>query len=234
MLELGSLAPSALLDARVRTQDGREVSLRSTFEPDPEAGAESRTWGREGVASSATAKVDRDCENFTVPELGPALLLFLRHYACVGCSRQVEELSPRVLELSALGVRAVFIGSGDAEQMAAFAQRHALTDKAVVMVCDPALGSYAAADMRRSLWSAVEPRAWWYQLVAIMDGFRPGRGLQGEVTQQGGAVLLDHEGRVAWLYRARYTADNVDGSELVAAALAMRVVRHKRAGGFVL
>lgn len=170
----------------------------------------------------------------TLFEPDPALVLFLRHYACVGCSRQVEELAPRVVELADLGVRVIFIGSGDAAQMGAFVERHALADKPIVMVTDPKLEAYAAADMQRSVWSALEPRALWFQLQAYGAGFRGHRGVQGDGSQQGGAVLLDGQARVVYARHARYTADNVDGSELVAAALAMQISTHEQRGGFVL
>ncbi len=166
-------------------------------------------------------------------EPDPALLLFLRHYGCVGCMQQVEALTPRVPELAEHGVRAVYLGSGTPEQVRGFIERHGLADKPVVMLTDPKLASYAAADMGRSLWSMVEPRSIIAQLRAMGAGFLPGR-MQGDGQQQGGAVLLDHEQRVAWIHRARFTGDNVDGSDLMQAVLKMTVARRRREGGIVL
>ncbi|MCZ6626185.1 MAG: peroxiredoxin-like (seleno)protein, partial [Deltaproteobacteria bacterium] len=43
----------------------------------------------------------------------PTLLVFLRHFGCMGCSQHVNELSPRLLELYNLGMRTVFVGNGE-------------------------------------------------------------------------------------------------------------------------
>lgn len=169
--------------------------------------------------------------SFFEPE--PALLLFLRHYGCVGCIEQVARLTPRVIELVEYGVRAVYIGSGAPEHVRGFIAREGLSDKPVVMLADPQLESYAAADMKRSLWNTIEPRSLVSQMQAIGRGFRPG-GVDGDPHQQGGGLLLDAQQRVAWIHRARFTGDNVDGSELMQAVLEMTVARRRREGGFVL
>ena len=166
-------------------------------------------------------------------EPDPVLLLFLRHYGCVGCLQQVEDLTPRVLELSQQGVRAIYVGSGTPEQSRAFVERQGLGDKSVILLTDPGLESYAGADMGRSLWSNIEPRSLVSQMRSIGAGLKPGR-TEGDGRQQGGAVLLDHEQRVAWIHRARFTGDNVNGSDLMQAVLKMTVARQRREGGFVL
>lgn len=166
-------------------------------------------------------------------EPDPALALFLRHYGCVGCLQQVEDLTPRVLELAQQGVRVVYVGSGTPEQTRSFVERHGLGDKPVVMLTDPGLRSYAGADMGRSLWSTLEPRSLAAQLRSIGAGFTPGQ-TEGDGRQQGGAVLLDDEQRVVWIHRARFTGDNVDGSDLMQAVLKTTVARRRREGGFVL
>src|ERR1044071_3408522 len=62
---------------------------------------------------------------------GDALLVFIRHFACAGCSEHVTELSPRLAELDALGVKTVIIGCGSVDQLTGFMERHQLFDKRV-------------------------------------------------------------------------------------------------------
>ncbi|MCA9661770.1 MAG: AhpC/TSA family protein [Myxococcales bacterium] len=197
MIDVGDLAPDALLSAPLLDRDGSAAPLRAHLPP------------------------------------GPALLLFLRHFGCVGCSRQVEQLTPRVWELRDLGVTSVFIGNGRPEHLRGFVERHALADKEVVLLTDPELRAYAALDLERSLWSALRPKALFGQLKAFAAGFRGGR-IEGDVEQQGGAALLDDARRIVWLRRAHYTADEVDGSDVVAAAMRLAVARRRQEGGLVL
>ena len=185
----------------------------------------------------AAELLEGDGSPVTVRDLvapGPTLLVFLRHFGCVGCSLQVSHLAPRAHELAELGVRSVYVGSGNPAQRDGFVERLGLGDKPVTLVCDPALGAYGAADMHRSLWSAIEPRAVGHQLRAYGQGFQGGWGIQGDNNQQGGALLLDAELRVAYARYARFTADLVDGSDVVAAATKLRLKTHTDEGGYLL
>ena len=56
----------------------------------------------------------------------PCLLVFLRHFGCIGCSENVRELAPRLPELKRLGVRTVFIGCGAPFFIPPFQERHNL------------------------------------------------------------------------------------------------------------
>src|SRR5262249_43613930 len=57
------------------------------------------------------------------------ILIFVRHFGCVGCAEQITELSPRLHELERAGVRVIVIGSGDPKYIAGFVARHGLADK---------------------------------------------------------------------------------------------------------
>jgi len=157
------------------------------------------------------------------------VVVFLRHFGCIGCSRHVTELSPRLPELDAIGVRTVFVGNGTPRMMRDFVERHRLEDRAVTLVTDPAREAYRAAGLHRSWWSAFGPRAIAGEVAALTKGYVRGEVL-GDGLQQGGAFVVDAEGVVRLAHRSRATADNVDGSALVAAATTA-VVRRARAEG---
>ena len=150
------------------------------------------------------------------------IILFLRHFGCVGCAEQVTELAPRLGEIARAGVRTVLVGNGTPVQMAAFRERHALVDAQVELVTDPALDAYRAAGLQKSIWATIGPRAIAEHLRAWAAG-QPHRPVEGDPTQQGGAMLVDDRGVVRLARRNRSIGDHVAASDLVEAALGLAV-----------
>jgi hypothetical protein len=147
----------------------------------------------------------------------PAILVFLRHFGCVGCEVQVDALLPRQPELSDLGVAIVLVGSGSAEHARAFVERWGLDGRRVAVVTDPTLDTFRAAGLVRSAWATFGPRALFSELLAIGAGLRPGRA-DGDRFQQGGTLLLDADGSVVFAHANRFVGDVVDAADLVDAA----------------
>jgi peroxiredoxin len=155
-------------------------------------------------------------------EGGPCLLVLLRHFGCVGCAEQVTELAPRLDELARAGVRVVLVGNGTKEQLVAFMARQALVGAAVDVVTDPSLRAYEALGLVRSAWATVGPRAL-YQLARAMGAGFPHRLVEGDPTQQGGAILVDERGVVRFIHRNRSLGDHASASDLVEAALRLAI-----------
>lgn len=153
---------------------------------------------------------------------GPCLLVLLRHFGCVGCAEQMTELSPRLRDLAQAGVRTVLVGNGTPEQLAAFIERHALTGAPVEVVTDPPLGLYSALELRRSAWATIGPRAL-VDMARAMTAGHPHRPVEGDATQQGGVLLVDGRGIVRFYHRNRSLGDHADTSDLVEAALRLRI-----------
>jgi peroxiredoxin len=151
----------------------------------------------------------------------PALIFFIRHFGCIGCADQVHGLAPRLPELAALGVRVVLVGSGPPDHIEAFLERHALADKQVEVVTDPSLEAFHAAGLARSVWATWGPAAIVDFVRAFARGHRPGP-TDGDLNQQGGAILVGDDGRVAWSHTNESLGDHADPSDAVDAAL-----RHK-------
>jgi peroxiredoxin len=153
---------------------------------------------------------------------GPRLVLLLRHFGCVGCSQQVTELAPHLGVLSRAGVRTALVGNGSPAQLAAFLERHALADDAVDAFTDPSLTLYRALELHRSAWSTIGPRAL-VDMARAMGAGHPHRRVEGDATQQGGAVLVDADGVVRLLRRNRSLGDHVSVPELLDAALRLEI-----------
>jgi peroxiredoxin len=150
------------------------------------------------------------------------VVLLLRHFGCIGCAQQVTELSPRLDEIDRAGVHVVLVGNGTPDQMAAFRERHALADKKVDLVTDPDLNAYRALQLERSIWSTIGPRSMLEHLRLWGTGLR-GHRVAGDVTQQGGAILVDGAGIVRLTRRSHSIGDHVTASDLVDTALRLAI-----------
>ncbi len=155
----------------------------------------------------------------------PALVIFLRHFGCIGCAAQVDAVVPRLPELSALGVGLVLVGNGAPEFIDAFVQRQALDGRPVEIFTDPSLAVFRAAGLRRSRWASAGPRALLELMRAFFDGHRGAGTLQGDAWQQGGALLVDTDGTIAFQHRSESLGHAARPAELIAAALALTARR---------
>jgi peroxiredoxin len=154
----------------------------------------------------------------------PALVLFLREFGCIACAEQVHEIAPRLAEIAAQGVRVVLVGNGPYERAGAFLEHHGLADKSVELFTDPSLAVYRAAGLRRSAWATHGPFAFRDFMRALGHGHRPGR-IEGDLRQQGGAILIDEAGVVVWAHENESLGDHPDPADLVDAVLALRLAR---------
>jgi len=150
-----------------------------------------------------------------------ALLVFVRHFACNGCSEHVTELAPRLAELAALGIRTVIVGCGNPTYIPDFVQRQRLDDKPITVVTDPSLAAHAAAGLIRSVWGTLGPRALVGVFGAIVRG-HPHGSPQGDRYQQGGTLLVRRGGAVAFHHESARLGDHAALVEVIDAALALR------------
>jgi hypothetical protein len=152
----------------------------------------------------------------------PAVILWLRHFGCVGCSQEVTELAPRLDELDRAGARVVLVGNGNREQLEGFIERHGLAGAHVVTAIDSSLDTYRAADLTRSAWATFGPRSIVDLARAMTDGHFH-RGVEGDATQQGGALVVDARGVVRLFHDNRSIGDYVRASDVVDAVLRLEI-----------
>ena len=153
-----------------------------------------------------------------------AIVIFVRHFACAGCSAHVAELRPRLEEIAKLGVASVLVGNGTPDQLAAFAEREQLAGYPVELVTDPSRAAYLAADLERSWLGTVGPRAV-VNIVGLMArGYRNGRP-QGDLNQQGGTLYVTRGGVLAFYHHSARLGDNASVTDVVEVALARTATR---------
>jgi hypothetical protein len=156
----------------------------------------------------------------TLWEEGPCALVFLRHFGCPACGENVAELLPRLAELRALGVRVALVGSGEPPHVAPFVALAGLEGRTVDVLTDPTLAAYRAADLARGTWATLNPVSLYRVARAMARGYPHGPAL-GDPLQQGGTLLVDHGGRLAFYHRNAGVGDHPPAVELVDAALAL-------------
>src|SRR5687767_7040629 len=125
----------------------------------------------------------------------PALVVFLRHFACMACTEHVALLSPWLDEIGRLGIAIVFVGNGAPNFIEGFVERNRLGDKPVEIVTDPSLRVFDAAKLERSRWSNLSPAALKNFARALLHGFRQDH-IEGNGQQQGGAMLVQPDGEL--------------------------------------
>jgi|JI10StandDraft_1071094.scaffolds.fasta_scaffold37352_4 peroxiredoxin len=146
----------------------------------------------------------------------PAVLLFLRHFACPSCSSNAHAFVARAPEIDRLGAKLVLIGTGEPAAMAAFGERVGLFDGALQIVCDPSLEAHRRASLRRSRASTYGVRSVVRSLVLYARGhYAARRHDDGDVDQQGGLLVLDRRGETLYSHESRWVGDDASPNEVV-------------------
>lgn len=160
---------------------------------------------------------------------GDAIVVFVRHFACAGCSAHVAELRPRLEEIARLGVTCVLVGNGTPEQLAAFVEREKLADYPIELVTDPSRAAYLAADLERSWMGTMGPRATLNFVGLLARGHRNGRP-QGDLNQQGGTLYVTREGVLGFYHHSARLGDNANVTDVLEVALARAAERAAASG----
>lgn len=148
------------------------------------------------------------------------LLLFVRHFGCIGCAENIGLLAPRFQELADLGIRILIIGCGAPMFIEGFRERHLLLHTPAEVYVDETLAAHRAAELSYGHWGGFGPRGLLEMGRAFVRGHVP-NGTQGDTKQQAGALLVDAGGTVRLHHQNRSLGDHVSGSLLVEASMKM-------------
>ena len=154
-----------------------------------------------------------------------SLLLFVRHFGCIGCSENVGLLSARFKELSNLETQVILVGCGPTTFIDAFRERHHLLHSPAQVYSDPTLNSHRAAGLLYGLWGGFQPRALWEMGRAFVNG-HVSQGAQGDIRQHAGAILIDAEGTVHFYHRNNTLGDHANAQQIVDSALTIWMAAH--------
>jgi peroxiredoxin len=144
----------------------------------------------------------------------PCALVFVRHFGCSLCRRQMAELRPHLREIRDAGGDLVVVGTGAPHFARAFQEELGLGD--VRMISDVDGRAYRLAGFRRGAGTLFSPAAIWNYVSAFLTGYSF-RGMQGDGLQQGGVLVIRPGGEVVYRYESRRSGDHPDPSAIVAA-----------------
>lgn len=142
----------------------------------------------------------------------PAVIIWLRHFACIFCKQQASDIRREKAAIEALGARLAFIGSGSTRQARGFADEY-VPDCAVFT--DPSAYTYRTLGARDSMVGTVTglvingPRA-------MRRGHFQTR-IQRRTFQSGGVLVALPENRVAYLYLSRIAGDHPPNAQVLGA-----------------
>ena len=108
--------------------------------PLPDNLLESSVKRQDGEVVSISSLVDKR----------PTAFVFIRHFGCLGCALQMEDLAPRVDEITRLGLNLILIGNGNPEHIEGFLDRYNLKPEQLTVVTDPTLKAYENAGFKTS------------------------------------------------------------------------------------
>lgn len=144
----------------------------------------------------------------------PVVLVFLRHFGCLFCREQAAELHGQLPEIRRRGAELVFIGNGNRHFAQGFKADHAITSPLYV---DTKRDSYRALGMKRGFFATLGSRATWKNMLrAWKQGFRQG-GTRGDAWQNGGVLVVEPGGGVAFSYLSREAGDHPPVADVLAA-----------------
>ncbi len=147
----------------------------------------------------------------------PLVVVFVRHFGCLFCRERAAGLHEALPQLAASGAVAVFVGPGSAAMAQDFARTHA---RGVLTLCDPERRLFAAAGMRRGLWTVLRLATLRSSLRAFFAGHRQTK-VQGDPMQQGGVLVLAADSAVVHAQRDCAAGDAIDWRAVQAAVLAL-------------
>jgi peroxiredoxin len=144
----------------------------------------------------------------------PAVLVFVRHFGCLFCREQAEQLRAQVDRIHERGAELVVIGNGNRHFARGFREQLGL---ATPLYVDTTRVSYRALGMRRSLRrTLLSPAAWRSGWRALRAGFRQRR-TQGDPWQLGGVLVVTPDGRVPYAHLSETAGDHPPVADVLAA-----------------
>ena len=144
----------------------------------------------------------------------PALLVFVRHFGCIGCTTQMLAIAPRLTELDKLGIAVKIIGNGKLPFLEGFVERFKLEDKPVEVFTDPSLNVYNQAHLSRSAWNAFGPKFWLESLMALSKGIVQ-TSIEGDNMQMGGTLMVTNRGILEYYFQNSSVTDIADPNEII-------------------
>lgn len=119
-------------------------------------------------------------------------------------------------KLHEAGAELAIIGNGAPHFIAGFREQTGYTGP---LYTDPSLATFEAAELKRGVFTVLDPRALVPTFKAFARGSRQGR-TQGDAWQQGGVLVIAPNGEIKWHHVSERPGDNASMQQILAALAA--------------
>ena len=174
-------------------------------------------------AATALDLEGKRVELHTLWQERPAVIVWLRHYGCLFCKEQAADMWNRRADFDEAGVTLAFIGNGEARYAQNFSEEFV---PGATVLSDPELHTYSVIGAKRGWLRTFGPQVLAGFFRASAHGYMVGR-IRGHATQQGGALVINRNGTVAWRYVSKQAGDHPPIDDVLAAAAAGAGTRSK-------
>lgn len=136
-----------------------------------------------------------------------AILVFLRHFACIACRAHAAQVWGERENYEKSGARIVFIGNGQPSWIEIFRADLGI-DRGVVLT-DPSLASFNAAGFKRGLFSLLNPGSAVNAAKLALEGHRqkPYHPDAGSHWQLGGVLAISPQSKVLYHFASKSLGD---------------------------
>ena len=127
-----------------------------------------------------------------------AILIFIRHFACVGCRAVAKQIWNDWEKYQKSGAKLYFIGNGSPHFIKAF--KEDLKIEGATVLTDPSLVSFRAAVFRRGFLAALGPKSILNGVQLMIKGHKQDKydDEAGDLWQLGGVVAVVPTGKVVF------------------------------------
>ena len=128
------------------------------------------------------------------------------------CREQAAQLRPHLAQLNRQA-QVALIGVGAPYMAQGFDDEFKLSAEGAKVLTDPSRKSFEAAGMKRGIWRTLGPATWPSSVRTFLRGNKQKR-VQGDPWQQGGALVVERGGEIAYRHVNRNPGDAVDLAEI--------------------
>lgn len=149
-----------------------------------------------------------EIELYSLWQKQPAIIIFLRHFACIACRQHAQQVWALRDKFQSKGAKVYFIGNGSADFIKKFKEDMGIQEAPVFT--DPSLLSFRAAGFKRGFLVALGPQAVVNGLKMMINNKsstgRPSSS-SGDLWQLGGTLVMGTNGKVLYHHISQALGD---------------------------
>lgn len=138
-------------------------------------------------------------------QVRPAILIFLRHFACKACQKHAVEVWQNRADYASKGADLIFIGNGSSYFVKIFKEQNGLNG--AQLYTDPSLKSFAAAGFRKGFW--IDPGEMHSRTDFLYQAVRYQMRMtnEGNVWQLGGVLAICPGDKIKYQFTSQALGD---------------------------